>query len=85
MNEEFTTQVDEACEDTSNRNQCDLREFHKRFCETYRSKGALWCMWKILQVQKYFIIEYTKFTRLKKNTATVEDDTHTEYTLNEAY
>ena len=42
-------------------------------------------MWKILQVYKYFTITYTKFTRLKKNTATVEDDTHTEYTLNEAY
>ena len=41
MNEEFTTQVDEACEDTNNRDQCDLREIHKRFCETYRSQRAL--------------------------------------------
>ena len=42
-------------------------------------------MWKIFQFYKYFTVTYTKFTRLKKNTATVEDDTHTEYTLNEAY
>ena len=49
-------------------------------------------MWKILQFYKYFTIDYTKFTRLKKNTATVEDDTlpllktaHTKYTLNETY
>ena len=42
-------------------------------------------MWKIFQFHKYFTVTYTKFTRLKKNTATVEDDTHTEYTLNEAY
>ena len=41
MNEEFTTQVDEACEDTSDRNQCDLREFHKRFCKTYRSHSVV--------------------------------------------
>ena len=76
MNEEFTTQVDEACEDTNNHDQCDLREIHKRFCETYRSQRALWYMWKILQFYKYFTIDYTKFTRLKKNTATVEDDKH---------
>ena len=31
MNEEFTTQVDEACEDTNNRDQCDLREIHQSF------------------------------------------------------
>ena len=36
-----TTQVDEACEDTSDRNQCDLREIHNRFCETYRSQRVL--------------------------------------------
>ena len=41
MNEEFTTQVDEACEDTSNRDQYDFREIHKIFCETYRSQRAL--------------------------------------------
>ena len=84
MNKELPTQVDEACEDTSDHKIPVIVKFTK-ICETSQSKRALWYMWKIFQFYKYFTVTYTKFTRLKKNTATVEDDTHTEYTLNEAY
>ena len=63
MNEEFTTQVDEACEDTNNHDQCYLREIHKRFCETYRSQRALWYMWKNRISLKNF---YNKEIKVKK-------------------
>ena len=36
-----TTQVDEACGDTSDCDQCYLCEINKRFCETYQSPRAL--------------------------------------------
>ena len=65
MNEEFTTQVDEACEDTNNRDQCDLHEIHKRFCETYQSQRALWYMWKnSIGLKK---LTTTKKSKSKKN------------------
>ena len=84
MNKELPTQVDEACENTSNRKIPVIVKFTKNLRDISKQM-TMWYMWKIFQFHKYFTVTYTKFTRLKKNTATVEDDTHTEYTLNEAY
>ena len=84
MNKELPTQVDEACEDTSDSNIPGIVTFTKNLRDILKQTSV------VIYVENFTILQILynnlyKFTRLKKNTATVEDDTHTEYTLNEAY
>ena len=58
MNEEFTTQVDEACEDTNNRDQCDLQKFTKDFARHIEANercdicGKIASVWEKLTTTK---------------------------------
>ena len=84
MNKELPTQVDKACENTSDREIPVIVKFTKNLRDISKQTSVVICVENLSILQILYSNLY-KVPRLKKNTATVEDDTHTEYTLNEAY